>query len=165
MNVPSWSVFANAFWVFVGIVAGAFIQFLLNWLTLRSQRKNAGRALDTEIQLNINHINAFRDRIKVLRERISAGQVQDQDLFLSMQGFDYSIVSPLVAAGHFHIMLGPERVNQYFDFMRFFNNENGKMINSMLVSEHANDRSLAYLEWLDRQATQLSNALTDVRPK
>ena len=154
--------FANAFWVFVGVVAGALVQYLLNWLTQRSQRKNAMKALHTEISLNLKQVEVFRGRIAYLRERISAHQIADDDLFVTMQGFDYSIVNPLVQAGYFHVMLGHTKVEQYFEFMRFLNNQNADFVNSMLRTEHGKAKSLDYLTWLEGKTNTLVSGLNNV---
>jgi len=155
--------FANAFWVFVGVVAGALIQYLLGWLTLHSQKKNAMKALLTEISMNREEVKEFEKRIRYLRERISASQISDADLFISMQGFDYSIVNPLVESGHFHVLLGHKDVKNYFEFMKFFNNNNAQLINSMLRTEHEKSKSLDYLIWLEDKAKTLLGKLQEVQ--
>jgi hypothetical protein len=161
--ILSGNAFANAFWVFVGVVAGALVQYFLGWLMLRSQRKNAMKALETEISLNLKQIEVFRERINYLRERISASQITDDDLFVSMQGFDYSIVNPLVQAGYFHVMLGHTKVEHYFEFMRFFNNQNAQLVNSMLRTEHKKAKSLNYLILLSERTDSLVSGLRGVQ--
>lgn len=155
--------FANAFWVFVGVVAGALIQYLLGWLTQRSQKRNAMKALLTEISINRKEVAEFINRLWYLRERVSANQISDADLFISMQGFDYSIVNPLVNSGHFHVLLGHKDVKNYFEFMKFFNNQNADLINSMLRTEHEKAKSLDYLTWLEDKATALLGKLDEVQ--
>ena len=49
-------------------------------------------------------------RVNFLKERVAAGQIAEEDLYIPMHGFDYSVVSPLVNSGHFHSMLGAEGV-------------------------------------------------------
>jgi hypothetical protein len=154
--------FANAFWVSVGVVAGALVQHGLGLLNTRAQRKYARKALNTEIALNIKQIAILNQRIQYLRERIGAGQIQEDDLFVSMQGFDYSIVNPLVMSGHFHVMLGHEKVESYFDFMKFFNNQNASLVNSMLRTEHEEAKSLDYLSWLEGEITRLGTKLRSI---
>jgi hypothetical protein len=154
--------FANAFWVSVGVVAGAFVQYLLGLLNVRAQRKYARKALNTEIKLNNKQLVLLNSRIQYLRERIGASQILDDDLFVSMQGFDYSIVNPLVMSGHFHVMLGHEKVEKYFDFMKFFNNQNASLVNSMLRTEHEKSKSLDYLIWLEGEISRLGGKLRDI---
>ncbi|MDR7123989.1 hypothetical protein J2X53_000795 [Pseudorhodobacter sp. 4114] len=161
--ILSGNAFANAFWVFVGIVSGAIIQHLLGWINQASQRKYAKTALKTEIDLNLDEIKHFLTRIDFLRSRISAGQINENDLFISMQGFDYSIVNPLVMSGHFHVMLGHEKVSRYFSFMRFFNAQNSHVINSNLRMEHERMKSLDYLSGLQDETERLSFGLEEVR--
>ena len=80
-----------------------------------------------------------------------------------MQGFDYSIVNPLVMSGHFHVMLGHERVVKYFNFMRFFSNQNASTVNSMLRTEHEKAKSLDYLAYLDAKIREVAKGLTEVQ--
>ncbi|OOY21690.1 hypothetical protein BMI86_03795 [Thioclava sp. DLFJ5-1] len=155
--------FWNAFWLFLGIVAGALVQHALNALVKHSQRKNAIAVLKTEITINLQALEDFKKRISGLRELISAQQIDEQDLFVSTAEFDYSLVSPLVNSGHFHAELGPEFVKAYFSFMRFFNNENAKLLNSMLRTEHEKGSSLKYLDWLFKRSSELGNALQSLR--
>lgn len=161
--ILSGNAFANAFWVFIGVVAGAFIQFFLGMLNQRTQRRNAERALETEIELNLSQFQALQSRFGYLRERISAGQIDEKDLFLTMQGFDYSIVNPLIASGHFHVVLGHENVTRYFNFMKFFNNKNAELLNSMLRTEHEKAKSLDYLTLLEKEAGRVVGELTFVK--
>jgi hypothetical protein len=156
--VLSGNAFANAFWVFVGIVAGSFVQFILTWLVQWSQRRAARKALDTEKMLNLSQVAVLRERIRYLKERIAAGQIIEDDLFFSMQGFDYSMVAPLINSGHFHVMLGHEKVFDYFLFMKFFNNDNAETLNSMLRTEHEKKLSLDYLGYVEKKIEDLSRA-------
>jgi hypothetical protein len=155
--------FANAFWVFVGVVVGALIQYLLGWLTVRSQKKNAMKALLTEVSMNRSEVAEFKKRLGYLRERIAANQISEIDLFVSMQGFDYSIVNPLVSSGHFHVLLGHKDVKNYFEFMKFFNNSSAELINSMLRTEHEKAKSLDYLTLLEEKASALLDKLHEVQ--
>jgi hypothetical protein len=157
--VLSGNAFANAFWVCLGIIAGALVQFLLNWIVSLSQRRNALAALRTEIELNLGESASIRARLIYIKERLAAGQIQEADLFLSMQGFDYSIVNPLVVTGHFHVTLGAMKVRRYFEFMRFLNNSNAQVINSMMRTEHERGQSLNYLDWLIKKVDELNEGL------
>lgn len=103
----SWSAFANAFWVFVGIVAGALIQHGLKWLVQRTQRENAKRVFRVETSINRNVLEILSESLKRKKERFVAGQQTDQDFFIDMSGFNYRIVDPLINAGYFHDLLGP----------------------------------------------------------
>jgi len=157
--------FWNAFWLFLGVVAGALVQYVLDALVKRSQRKNAIAVLKTEITINLQALEDFKKRISELKELISAQQIDEQDLFVSTAEFDYSLVSPLVNSGHFHAELGPEFVKAYFSFMRFFNNEHAKLLNSMLRMEHEKGLSIKYLDWLSKRSLELGDSLQWLRDK
>jgi hypothetical protein len=154
--------FANGFWVFVGIVAGAFIQYLLGWIQLRAQRRNAIKMLQIEVEMNLSELEKFKERINYLKERILANQISEKDIFVNTQGFDYSVAQPLNLSGLFHSLLGHEKLKMYFDFLRFFNDRNGEIINSMLQLEHARNKSLNYLDFLLERSKVLGEGLQKV---
>ncbi len=93
---------AEAFWVFVGIVAGALIQFLLQKLEKRSGAKNAFQVLKTEIDLNLDEVGRFKERIGGLKELIASQQIKPDDIRVFMGSFDYSAMGPLTNQGYFH---------------------------------------------------------------
>ena len=80
--------FQNALWLFLGVVAGALIQHFLHRLNLRWQRNTAFAVLKSEIDLNLDALAGLEDRVRYLKERISAGQIDPDELFISMGQFD-----------------------------------------------------------------------------
>ncbi|MEM6386943.1 MAG: hypothetical protein AAF718_11995 [Pseudomonadota bacterium] len=140
--------FWSAFWLFLGVVAGAGIQHWLTQVQFQKHQKNARLVLETEIELNLIEAETIAGRIRFLKERVGAGQIEDADLFLNMQGFHYSAIGPLVNSGHFHSMLGSGGVKKYVEFMRFFNNNNANWLSSALVAEHEKGLSMAFLDWM-----------------
>ncbi|WP_298915109.1 hypothetical protein [uncultured Roseobacter sp.] len=82
--------FWNGFWVFIGVVAGAGIQYRLMQKTAVKQREMAFKVLKTETEMNCAEVDIFLDRIVYLKDRVGAGQIEQNDLFISMQAFDYS---------------------------------------------------------------------------
>jgi len=153
---------ANAFWVFVGIVAGAFIQFALGRVQVRYQAKNAFRVMKAEIELNLDAHARFNEQIARLKELVSAGQLAPDELFISMQEFDYSAIPPLVSQGHFHFMLGPEKAKHYFEFMRFFNVGNSKVLTDVLRREHGAGRSIEAIRWIESRGNEVSKNLREI---
>ena len=157
--------FANAFWIFVGIVTGAFIQFLFQVLISRQQRKNALTVLKVEIEMNLGEVESFRSHLAYLRERIAAQQITEENIFISMKAFDYSAVGPLGSSGHFHYQLGSKGIRSYLNFLRFFSNDNAEILNSMLKTEHAAGRSLDLIQRLDAHAETLANEYAALKDK
>lgn len=147
--------FANAFWIFLGIVCGVLIQFFFNWLTARQQRRNAVEVLKVEIEMNLVELDLFLQKLNFLRERIAANQIEPNEVFVSMQGFDFSAMSPLIATGHFHHYLGSSGSRAYFEFARFFSDANAVNLNSMLKTDHASGKSLALLKLLEERSAEL----------
>ncbi|TDK41007.1 hypothetical protein [Antarcticimicrobium luteum] len=159
LNSPA---FQNGFWVFVGIVAGAFIQYFLGYLQGRKQAKNALKVMQIEIEYNLGEVKALLDHIEWMRSRISAGQILVGDLFFPMEKFDYSSIAPLANSGYFHILLGPERVKKYLEFNNFFRVENGSSLTSMLRTEHGAENSLNFLDNVKVRALELAKGLDQI---
>jgi hypothetical protein len=165
VSPTSASAFWNAFWVFLGIVVGAFIQYLLGLLNVLAARRTALRVLQTEVQMNLSEAENFRVRLAYLRERISAQQISEDEIFVGMREFDYSALNPLMASGYFHSSLGPDRARAYLEFLRFFNNNSADVVNSMLRTEHERGKSLDYVDWLERKSHQLEQGLASIGTK
>lgn len=157
--------FWNAFWVFIGVVAGAGIQYRLMQNTVAKQREMAFKVLKTESEMNCAEVGRLLDRIKYLKDRVGASQIEPGDLFISMQAFDYSALNPLVNSGQFHSMLSAEDVRSYLEFVRFFSNGNAQIINSQLRTEHDRGKSIDYLDWLKHKATTLKQSMEAVGQK
>ncbi|WP_424965961.1 hypothetical protein [Dinoroseobacter sp. S375] len=137
--------------VFLGIVAGVFVQLLAHFIMLHFQTKNAIEILRSEVELNTSELENLRTQLRLLRGRISAGQVQDSELFISMDSFNYSAMDPLIQSGHFHKLLKSDGVRQYFGAVRFLNTENAMRLVTMLRDEHQANKSLNFLDWLDHK--------------
>ncbi|KQB95423.1 hypothetical protein AL073_16380 [Loktanella sp. 1ANDIMAR09] len=154
-SVLSFQAFANGFWVFVGIMAGVIIQQVVNHAEKRKQAKSALQVMQTEIAYNKGEVAKLLERVAWLKQRIASSQIEEADLFLPMHTFDYSAVGPLTNSGYFHVLLGPKRVGNYLEFYHFFKNENGANLTGMLKAEHAAGKSMAFLEWFERQCEEL----------
>lgn len=141
-------VFAGAFWVFVGIVAGALIQFGFHWLILRSQRANAKKLFLAEIELNSAALDAFEADVKRKKDKFVADQIDDMDFYFNCRDFNYRIVDPLINSGHFHAILGPNGVKDYFESMNALNVQAAENMQQMLRVDHENHRSVKFFEWL-----------------
>ena len=74
--------FWNGFWVFVGVVAGAGIQYRLMKKTVAEQRVMAFKVLKTETEMNCAEVDHFLERITYLKERVGANQIATDDLFI-----------------------------------------------------------------------------------
>jgi hypothetical protein len=155
--------FQNALWLFLGILAGAIIQHLLHRMNLRWQRNTAFDILKSEIDLNLDALMELERRAKYLKERIGAGQIDPNELFISMGQFDYSAVSPLVNQGFFHVLLGPTLVKKYFGFSRTFNNNTADAISSDLRLKHKEGKSLNFLDGLLLEIKRARSDLLSIR--
>lgn len=167
-SVVDWALifsgFWSAFWLFFGIVVGALIQYGLGRAAARDARRLALQVLKVEIQMNLLEAERFRERILYLRERISADQIETEDIFVTTSGFDYSALPPLVNSGFFHSSLGADSVRRYLEFQRFFNNGYATTINSVLRTEHERGKSLDYLDWLETRASYLKAEMAAIVP-
>ncbi len=119
--------------------------------------------MKTEVELNLDEYERFREQITKLKELISARQVKEEELFIHMDGFDYSAVNPLVQQGFFHYMLGAEKTKEYFAFMRFFNNSNANTLTDVLRHQHLRDESMAFLNYIEHEGVKLSAGLSEIK--
>jgi hypothetical protein len=156
----------NAFWVFVGIVAGSIIQFLFHYIILRSQRKNAKQLFRAEIEINEGALAQVEAAIRKKKERFSAHQQTESDYWFDFKSFNYRMVDPLINSGHFHAILGPEGVKRYFEFMNELNVEAAVRAEQLLRREDDEKKSLAYLDWfLDTKIPYWKETLRIIRSK
>lgn len=151
--------------VFVGIVVGVIVQVAANWFTQRWQRSNAIDVLKCEIELNLTEVGKLKESLTTLRQRISAGQVSDSNLYIDMSSFDYSAMNPLVHSGYFHKILGSEGVQRYLTAVRLFNNSRAEFLTTKLAEEHAAGSSLAFLDWFEGMVAKGEQALRDTGKK
>lgn len=142
------SMFWNALWLFLGVVAGALVQFVLGWITQRRQRAAARKLLRVETAINRSELERLAEFLKRKKERFVAGQIEEGDFFMDMSGFNYRIMDPLINTGYFHEMLGPDGVARYFRFANELNVRNAVNIAEMLKLEAGQNRSLKLLDWL-----------------
>lgn len=140
--------FWNAFWLFLGIVAGALVQFLLNWIVQYRQRVVAKNLLKVEIAINRAELKRLREFLLRRKERFVAQQVVESDFFIDMSGFNYRMMDPLINTGLFHAMLGSDGVSRYFRFANELNVQGASNLTSMLRKESEAGKSLEFLDWL-----------------
>lgn len=141
-------------WIFVGIVAGIFVQVIANAAVLKWQSNNAKKVLCCELEMNLDEIQKLKNHIERLKQKISANQVEQSDLWVNMVEFDYSALNPLVTSGHFHKMLGSDGVKKYLSGSRFFNNESAAHLTQMLLERHAQQDSLRFMGWLEDRVSE-----------
>lgn len=151
------SEFLSAWWVFVGVVAGALIQHALNKLTARSSAKNALSVMKVEAETNLEEVQIFLGHLSRFKEKIGAGQTSQDDFYFPMANFDFSALAPLVNNGYFHAMLGPKLSRHYLDFVRSFSNQNGVQLAEPLRREHEEGKSLDFLHHLEGRAKNLAS--------
>ena len=153
----------EAFWVFIGILAGALIQFFLQKLEKRSGAKAAFQVLKTEIDLNLKDVDKFKDNIQNLKHLISSAQIKPEEINIFMSGFDYSAMGPLTSQGYFHYLLGPKRASAYIEFMRFFNNANAQGLSGWVRDQHTQGHSISVLNGLVERADNLAGELRKIK--
>lgn len=146
-ELPTVDAFWNGFWVFVGIVAGAIIQYFLGRLTQWDQRRNAGMIFKSEIAINRAELEMLKRNVQRKKERFSGNQITEFDFLFDLADFNYQIVGPLISAGWFHKMLGPEGVKHYFRFMNSLNIQAALRYHDLLAEAHQRNESLEWLDW------------------
>ncbi len=143
-----WDTAITGFGIFIGLVAGVIVQLIANQFTLKKQRKNAVSVFNTEAQLNLGAVEDLLQQLQNLRERISANQVNQAQMWVSFEEFDFSATGPLNQAGHLHAMLGPDGLKDHLRVLPFFNNQKAAHFSQMLQDEHKAGTSLNFLDWL-----------------
>ncbi|WP_212524039.1 hypothetical protein [Actibacterium sp. MT2.3-13A] len=158
--------FFNSLWLFLGVVSGAAIQFTLNWIVQRQQRSTAKRLFRVETAINREELRKLSEALKRKKERFVARQVSDVDFFVDMSGFNYRIIDPLVNTGHFHALLGPDGVTQYFRFANELNIERASWMMNALRAQHEEGQSLGFLDWvIDTKLPEWDASLSLVEEK
>ena len=156
----------NAFWVFVGIVAGSLIQFVLHFLILRSQRNKAARLFAAEIEINEGALALVESSLKRKKERFAANQQTDGDFWFDYSTFNYRMVDPLINTGHFHDIFGSKGVKLYFQFMNDLNLDAATRAEQILRGEAKKGQSLACLDWfLETRLPQWKETLEYMRAR
>jgi hypothetical protein len=108
------SEFQTDFWLFLGVVAGALIQFFLGKLQARDATKRALAMMKIEVKHNILEANKLLAHIGWLKSRISGNQIETEQISFPMQSFDYSAIGPLNQYGYLHLLFGGEILPQIF---------------------------------------------------
>ncbi len=159
-------VFQNAFWVFVGIVCGALIQFLFHYIISLSQRRNAKRLFRIEIEINSDVLAVLEADLTRKRELFVSKQQTDQDYYINLNDFNYTMVNPLINSGYFHAIAGSDGVRRYFKFMNDLNSKNALVLQQMLRAQDEENASIRMLNWLlDTRITEWKNTIALLKAK
>lgn len=150
----AWDTTVTGLGVFIGLVAGVIVQLVANQFTLRTQRKNAVSVFVTEAQLNLGAVENLLQQMQNMRERISANQANQTQLWISFEEFDFSATGPLNQTGHLHTMLGADGLKDHLKVLRFFNNQKAAQFSQMLQDEHKAGTSLSFLDWLTQKINE-----------
>ena len=158
--------FWNAFWVFIGIVAGAIIQFGFHSLIKRSQKGNAKKLLLVEIEINRKELGNLKAELTRKKDLFASIQFQEGDFGFNFASFNYRMMDPLINSGYFHIILDADGVKKYFQFVNDLNVNNSKTFEIMLREHHGDGSSVKFLNWiLDTKLTEWGNSLDFIEGK
>ncbi len=119
--------------------------------------------MQVEITYNLDEVDSFLKHIQWLKGRISAGQIEEDQIFLPMHKFDYSTIGPLSNYGHFHMLLGADNLRKYLEFYYFFRSDNASFLTQRLKLEHGANNSMAYLDWIEEEAKSHSSKMRPLR--
>ncbi len=149
--------------IFVGLVAGVFVQVSANVVALRWQRNYARDVLLCEVEMNLHEIEILKTRIEKFKQQIAAQQANSAELLINMIDFDYSALTPPITSGHFHKALGSDGVKKYLSASRFFNSQNALHLNQALHRHHAENNSLAFIDWVAKRIEEEEQKFGDVK--
>ncbi|MEI4263652.1 hypothetical protein [Roseovarius sp. D0-M9] len=124
--------FQQSFWLFLGVVAGALIQFLFHYIISRSQRGKAKKLFLVEIEINAEVLKTLEAEILRKKSRFVSGQQNEYDFNFDFSDFNYRMVDPLINTGHFHQIVGAVGVKSYFTFMNNLNVQSQMIYKNLL---------------------------------
>ncbi|WP_300013178.1 hypothetical protein [uncultured Roseobacter sp.] len=150
--------FVNAFWVFVGIVAGALIQWVLNYLTFRSSFRRARRVFYSEVLINWRELRSLEIRLKQLRKAIEDGTARAELVSVDMSRFAYRTIDLLINSGNFHQIFSPETMSKVFEFSSVFNQNYGNYSTGRIRDNLASEEGLAAVSHLSLILDALENS-------
>ncbi|MFD0858885.1 hypothetical protein [Roseovarius aquimarinus] len=138
----------SAFWVFVGVVAGAIIQFFFHYIISLSQRANAKRLFRVELEINSELLAGVEADLLRKKSLFVSGQQNETDFIFNFFDFNYRMVDPLINTGHFHAIVGADGVKAYFQFMNDLNSGNAISLEKILRRQHDENTSVRFLDHL-----------------
>jgi len=157
--------FSNAFWVFVGIVAGTVVQLFAQFLDRQRQAKAALQVLNAEINHNLKQVDAFMDSTRDQLEQLNADEVSPDQFIFWTETFDYSALGPLNNSGYLHILLGADLMSNLLRFTGFFNNDKSRSLHELLQKEYAKGNQTKYVQWVLSHSQNLANGLRIIQTK
>jgi hypothetical protein len=138
----------NGFWIFLGIIVGAVVQFLFQKILQYDQRRNAIKLLKIEVDINKGALERLEAQLERTKTRIGSGQVSEDNLFIDFSEFIYRIADPLINSGYFHLLLDAEGVKAYFKFVNELNYQKANDLTIILREKHIENGSMEFMEWL-----------------
>lgn len=158
--------FQQALWLFLGIVAGALIQFLFHYIIAKSQKSKAKKLFRVEVEINAEVLNLVEEAVLRKKGRFVSGQEADHDFNFDFSDFNYRMVDPLINTGHFHELVGADGVKSYFKFMNDLNLQDQLVFKNMLTQEHERNSSLDFLDYvIDTKLVEWKETINLMRRK
>ena len=111
--------------LFLGIVAGAIVQYLFHRILSIEQVYRAKKIFVVELEINKLELRRYRKKLEELKDRIAAGPIPESDILLDMVSFNYRGLQVLVNNGFFHLVMSPRQIRSYFEFTNTYNVDAG----------------------------------------
>jgi len=143
-----WIAFSNAFWIFIGILVGTVVQYLMQRTLMWHQRQNAKKLFRIEIEINQGELDRLGVDIENKLRLFASGEQLDHDFYFDMSAFNYRMLDPLINSGHFHEILGLHGVKSYFKFANDCNEANARVLQSELRRQAELGGAVRYLQWI-----------------
>ncbi|WP_149779284.1 hypothetical protein [Roseovarius litoreus] len=137
---------SNPFWLFLGIVSGALIQYFLGWLERHRQARTALKVLQIEVRRNLELADLYIQHIVEQCQLVSAQEREANEVYFPTQSFDYSAMGPLNNSGYLHILLGPQVLSDLLRFNSHFNNRNADLLHDYLVQSARHGSATTFLQ-------------------
>lgn len=155
----------TALGLFAGIVAGALIQYVFQWLTIYRQKKNAKRILTVEIKHNLSLLPQVRKTLSSIKAKAGAQSLDQNETYIDMRLFNYRASDVLIYHGWFHTTLNEKHIKDLFEVLLTFNNNTAIQWHAML--KESLDRKdygniVRICEWAEQKCEQAEERLGEV---
>ena len=157
---------SQAFWVFVGIVAGSFVQYGFHLILMRSHEKNARLVFLAEVAINELELAKVMRSLERKRAQFISGELDPNSFFFDFTGFNYRAVDPLINSGFFHKILGAELVKSYFEFMNHLNVQYAHGLQQLLTEKYEEERAVTFLNHIiDDRAPEWADTIRRIKAR
>jgi hypothetical protein len=142
------------FWIFVGIVAGAMVQYFLGWVNVRLNYKKSLRNLKFELQFNISQIIEFQATATTMRNKINAEVLNQFFGYFPYSNLIWVTGTNMLSWGTLYDALNHEEIKKLVKISKVFSQAGENWPNERIVNlQKSQDKAAAvsFVDYLDKQ--------------